>query len=313
MTRLFLLFLFSLLVQVGFGGAFAQTYSLHLIPGGTSHDAGRGERSDDRTIVGSVEQREHRRGGLDGGEVVHTESFTDAGAMLAAYAALHIDLFNTDFIPCVVPGAAEEGASSEDDALVAKGGTSGNDGLPAGFGDGWSGSKGGGCGTWATAMCNRILGKASGTVTKDEWNEIADGIKQGADGGSTATDRAAYYQGEGCASSQYTFKGTPGEYAWLKRKIEEGYDIKLSFYKIVKGANGDVTYENGHVETVTGVTTVGGKPVALTNSWGSTARVAGGTENGFSHSRQGATGGFGAGTWPAGATSVDLTLVGPCK
>ncbi len=316
MTRIFLSFLVLLLFQFGFSSAFAQTYSLHMIPG----DQARGgadrqqQRADGGNIVGSLEKRQHVRGDqgywFDGGQVVEQQSFTSLNALIAAHRQMSLDMFGVDFVPCLVPDQKSTESVTE---MTAAGGAVGADGMPEGFGNGWAGAGKGGCGTWATAMCNRILGKKSGKVTKAEWNEIAAGISQGADGGSSSTNRAAYYAGLGCKSGRGTFDGSQESYAVLKEALKRGYDVKLSYYKKVTKPNGDVEYENGHVETVTGVTTVGGKSVALVNSWGDTAQVSGGTDNNFSHSQQGANLNFASGTWPSGTTHVDVTIVGDCE
>lgn len=185
--------------------------------------------------------------------------------------------------------------------------STGRDGLPAGIDNTWSGYEKGGCGTWATAMCNRILGDTPASpVTKEEWNKIAEGIKQNADGGSFEEDRAKYYADKGYCVMDKRFDGTTAEYQELTQKHLDGCDIKLSFWH----RKADGTYENGHVETVTGATQAG----VTTNSWGKEAVIEGGSKGGFRHSEDGKSFHDSAGNklWPADSTEVDVSYVCKC-
>jgi hypothetical protein len=186
---------------------------------------------------------------------------------------------------------------------------SGTQGLPPGIDNTWSGYGSGGCGTWAVAMCNRILGDtpSSQAVSKEEWNGIAKGIKQNATGGSMTDDRSAYYKDKGYCVEDKRFDGTTADYEDMIKKRDDGCDIKLAFWKRLP--NG--TYVNGHVETVTGAS-LGG---ATTNSWGNQGIIEGGSKGGFKHSEDGksfkdpATGGK---LWPAGSTEVEVSYVCKC-
>lgn len=179
--------------------------------------------------------------------------------------------------------------------------TAGTNGLPSGMDATWSGYGSGGCGTWATAMCNRILGRASGAVTKEEWNEIATGIGQNATGGSSQANQGAYYEGlDYCVEVKKVDKN---DYSDLQEKLGENCDVKLFFWK----RNADNTYSNGHTETVTAATSTS----ATTNSWGQSATVSGGSDGDFSH-----TGGAFSNSstlWPAGSTEVWVQYICQCS
>lgn len=185
----------------------------------------------------------------------------------------------------------------------------GGQGLPAGMDATWSGYGKGGCGTWAVAVCNRVLGDTppSDPVTKEEWNRIAEGIHQNADGGSFPEDRAKYYADKGYCVMDKRFDGTTADYQELMKKHLDGCDIKLRYQK----RNADGSYTNGHVETVTGATQAG----VTTSSWGKEAVVEGGSQGGFRHSEDGksltdpVTHGK---LWPADATEVEVSYVCKC-
>jgi len=323
MTRYILsIFLFAVLL-LGPPPTTAQTpqqdhnFSLHMIPTETNRETqNRRQRVRSNRFGGTIMVMAQRGSNLENGQIVFQQNFQDQEVLLAVHNQLQIELFGGDYDQCVTIDNEKPKLNRRPKGPVSAAGGKGTNSLPPGYGDGWSGSGGGGCGTWATAMCNRILGKAKGAVTKAEWNKIAKGIKQSDSGGSTATNRAAYYKSLGCASSTSTFSGTQEAYEEMQKKLKQGYDVKLRFRKIVPhwffGGFWN-SYENGHVETVTGVKTVGGKLVAETNSWGKTATISGGNKNSFGHSQQGAGGHFGAGTWPAGSTKVEVTYIGPCK
>jgi hypothetical protein len=181
----------------------------------------------------------------------------------------------------------------------------GTEALPPGIGATWTGYGKGGCGTWATAMCNRILGDTpAGPVTEDEWNRIAIDQKQNPNtGGTSPVDIAAYYRDKGYCVADQKFGGSSSDYQAMLDKFNQGCDVKMMFYK--RNANG--TYSNGHVETVTGVS-LGG---ATTNSWGRQGIVQGGSNGGFSHSPQ-FNDATGANMWPAGSTDVWVSSVCKC-
>ncbi|TNE97244.1 MAG: hypothetical protein EP326_11805 [Deltaproteobacteria bacterium] len=191
--------------------------------------------------------------------------------------------------------------------------SAGRNAFPAGVDGSWNGSSGGGCGTWATMMCNRILGKTnSGTApSRNEWNDVAGGIGQNTSGGSTISGRAKYYEGAGYCSSFEIFEGTTASYKKMAKHIKDGCDLKLSFWK--KNPNGTLT--NGHVEVVTGVNfTRRGVGSATTNSWGKPATVSGGNNGGFSHSEDRVGGNFNpGGNWPANSTVVAMEYVCKCS
>ncbi|MBI4412481.1 MAG: hypothetical protein HY541_08360 [Deltaproteobacteria bacterium] len=171
----------------------------------------------------------------------------------------------------------------------------------------WVGSANGGCGTWATAMCNRILGETDSDteVTRDEWNDIADGIGQGEDGGSTMTGQSEYYEDLGYSVNNKKFSGSAEDYAEMVEKIDDGCDVKLFIWK----RNADGTYTNGHVETVTGASA--DAETATTNSWGNEGTISGGDSGGFDHSLDGTQFQDAEGNelWPAGATEVWVSYV----
>jgi hypothetical protein len=208
-----------------------------------------------------------------------------------------------------VPAKYDEMRTPRHATCAAPATATGTQGLPEGIDGTWSGYGKGGCGTWAVATCNRILGDtpASSPVTKDEWNGIARAIKQDADGGSTVPDRSAYYEDKGYCVVDKRFDGTAAEYQELTDKHLEGCDIKLSFWK----RKADGTYVNGHVETVTGAS-LGG---VTTSSWGKQAIIEGGSKGGFKHSEDGKS--FrdeqGNPLWPAGSTEVEVSYVCKCN
>ena len=169
----------------------------------------------------------------------------------------------------------------------------------------WAGSQSGGCGTWATAMCNRILGltDANSEVSKDEWNGIAGDLSQDGSGGSKMTDQSKYYEDRGYAVHDKKFSGSAADYSEMIEKINDRCDVKLFFWK----RNADGTYTNGHVETVTGAT----GNSATTNSWGQEGVVQGGNDGGFDHSLDGTQFQDSEGNelWPEGATEVWVSYV----
>lgn len=190
----------------------------------------------------------------------------------------------------------EDTACNPPDATVA-----GTNGLPAGMDAEWAGASSGGCGTWSTAMCNRILGRTTGEVTRDEWNEIAGAIGQNATGGATITTQGTYYEGlDYCVQMK---KFNSGDYSEIQEKLDQNCDVKLFFWKREAGE----TYTNGHTETVTAATSSS----ATTNSWGQSATVSGGSDGSFSH-----TGGAfsdSATKWPADSTEVWVQYICECS
>lgn len=174
----------------------------------------------------------------------------------------------------------------------------------------WSGSGGGGCGTWATLMCNRILGETDPDqeVTKDEWNDTADAIDQNPSGGSQMTDQSEYYESLGYCVNDKKFGGSAEDYAEMVERIHNGCDVKLFFWRRMA----DGTYTNGHVETVTGANA--SDQTATTNSWGQPGTIRGGGNGGFDHSLDGTQFQDGAGNelWPADSTEVWVSYVCEC-
>jgi hypothetical protein len=199
--------------------------------------------------------------------------------------------------------------SGAPDATTTAPGDPGTSQLPKGIGASWSGYGKGGCGTWAVAMCNRILGDTDpkSDVTEAEWNGIAKGIHQNSSGGSRGVGRAAYYENKGYCVESESFSGSTASYEALKKKLEDDHcDVKLSYFK----RNADGTYSNGHVETVTAATNGG----VTTNSWGQEGVVVGGSDGGFRHSLDGKNFRDDAGNplWPAGSTEVVVQYVCKC-
>lgn len=203
---------------------------------------------------------------------------------------------------CAIPLPSDEG-----DTFTTGG--KGTNLLPV-MDESWAGSQTGGCGTWATAMCNRILGieDAGSEVDKDEWNKIAGGIGQNATGGSKQSDQSKYYEDQGYCVHDKGFSGSSDDYAEMVERINQGCDVKLFFWK----RNADGTYSNGHVETVTEADA--NAKTAKTNSWGKDATVSGGSDGGFDHSLDGTQfqDGDGNEMWPAGATEVRVSYVCEC-
>ncbi|MBI2339858.1 MAG: hypothetical protein HYU99_05785 [Deltaproteobacteria bacterium] len=185
----------------------------------------------------------------------------------------------------------------------------GTDSLPE-MDESWVGSATGGCGTWATAMCNRILGitDADSEVTRDEWNDIAEGIGQNDTGGSEMTGQSSYYEDLGYCVHNKKFDGSAEDYAEMEEKSDEECDIKLYFWK----RNSDDTYSNGHVETVTDVDA--DAETATTNSWGNEGTVSGGNDGDFDHSLDGTQFHDDEGNelWPADSTEVWVSYVCEC-
>ncbi|MCR9204387.1 MAG: hypothetical protein NXH75_07415 [Halobacteriovoraceae bacterium] len=190
--------------------------------------------------------------------------------------------------------------------------SAGRNAMPAGIDGTWSGSGSGGCGTWATMMCNRILGKtkAKKAPSKKEWNRVARGINQDSSGGSFVSDRANYYENAGYCSSHEDFAGDTASYKKMSDLIQKGCDLKLAFWK----RNGNGTWSNGHVEVVTGVSiSQRGVGSATTNSWGKTGIIRGGQSGRFSHSEDRRGGNFNpGGNWPANSTDVTMEYVCEC-
>jgi hypothetical protein len=174
----------------------------------------------------------------------------------------------------------------------------------------WSGSGNGGCGTWSTMMCNRILGKVNKNTapTRREWNTTARGINQDRNGGSTTTGRSNYYERAGYCASFKKFDGNRASYQEMAKKKKQGCDVKLAFWRKTR----DGRYVDGHVEVVTSVN-LRGRPSATTNSWGKRATVQGGSNGGFSHSEDRRGGHFRGGTWPAGSTYTRVEYYCKCS
>ena len=193
-------------------------------------------------------------------------------------------------------------------AQVFSTGGAGTNGLPERDGT-WDGYGEGGCGTWATAMCDRILGETEvdSEVTKEEWNDIAEKIKQ-TNGGSKMSDQSKYYEDKGYCVEEKKFGGSHGNYEEMVEKIDDSCDVKLFFFK----RNADGTYTNGHVETVTGADA--GNDSATTNSWGKEAEVSGGSDGDFDHSEDGESFKDSEGNklWPEDSTEVWVQYVCEC-
>ncbi|MBL8742782.1 MAG: hypothetical protein JNK04_16855 [Myxococcales bacterium] len=235
----------------------------------------------------------------------------------------------TGALPCVDPGGGGEGGFNEGGvgpgvggAYIGGagvggadiGGAGGNGGgspggysgppgenpVPAGKGS-WFGAAGGACGTWATAMCDRILGirDPNTQVTEQEWDQITVGINGESDGSSYPDGRVGYYAARHYVATRERFDGTAEDYEKMAARSQDGCDIKLEYYRRLPGGQ----YDNGHIETVTSVE--GG--VAHTNSWGKISAVSGGSLGGFSHTN----GAFpsSATVWPADSTEVIVVYV----
>lgn len=190
-------------------------------------------------------------------------------------------------------------------------GGAGTNVLPTGMDASWAGYGQGGCSTWATAMCNRILGvtDADSQVDQGEWNGIAGAIGQDANGGSSASNQAKYYEDLGYCVEEKKFAGSAADYQEMEDKVNDNCDVKI----FVWTRNSDGTYSNGHVETVTNAD--GESQSATTNSWGTDATVTGGNDGNFNHSQDGSTFQDGAGNplWPANGTEVWVHYVCECS
>jgi hypothetical protein len=171
----------------------------------------------------------------------------------------------------------------------------------------WAGlGVGGGCGTWATMMCNRILGRtpADQAPNQAEWDQVAGGIGQDQGGSASNLGIAGYYQALGYNVTYDEFGGTADDYKEMEKKMKkERCDVKL-FFKKSDGTN-------GHWETV--IDADGSR--AITNSWGTPAIVTGGGGGGFGHQDKGADTGFrnpdGTLFWPPDQTVVKVMYVCP--
>jgi hypothetical protein len=166
---------------------------------------------------------------------------------------------------------------------AATGGPKGTSRMPSSYSEGGFSGSAGGCGTWSTAVCNRILGESDPNAPVDqvEWNDIARAIGQDpTTGGSSIARRDAYYRDKGYCVETRRFTGSLADQNELSQKVvSEKCDVKLSFYTGTPGPPS--TLANGHVETVTGITAQG----IQTNSWGTDGYVRIGTNGGVSHSR----------------------------
>ncbi|MCC7441394.1 MAG: hypothetical protein IT285_07165 [Bdellovibrionales bacterium] len=187
--------------------------------------------------------------------------------------------------------------------------------LPDEIDETWKGYGKGGCGTWATAMCNRVLRLTDPQdgVTKDEWNDIAPKIGQDDDGSADFDGQAEYYKKMGYCVETKKFTGDKASYEEMEKYIDEGCDVKLGFWKRVKNEDGSVELVNGHFETV--LEADADKRSCKTNSWGDISDVTGGADGGFTHSgadsmndRPGETD-----LWPADSTEVEVQYICPCS
>ena len=203
--------------------------------------------------------------------------------------------------------------SAEGDFPAGVGGPAGTRRLPGNYpGPGFEGSRAGGCGTWSTAICNRILGDTDPDAPVDqiEWNEIARDIKQGVDadpqraGGSSVQDRDAYYRDKGYCVETKRYGGSPADRQELSQKVvDEKCDVKLQFAQINPAPPPAPRFINGHVEIVTGITARG----IQTNSWGHDGYIQGGADGGFTHSDPSS-----ASLWPPNQTRVTVSYVCKC-
>jgi hypothetical protein len=201
--------------------------------------------------------------------------------------------------------------SPQDELSVAASGPPGTAKLPGNYPSaGFEGSRKGGCGTWSTAVCNRILGETDRNKPVDqvEWNEVARGIRQRPDSDSARAGQTApfdidrYYKDKGYCVETKLYGGSSDERKELGDKfVRDHCDVKLAFYRFNPGPPPSLT--NGHVETVTGITARG----IQTNSWGTDAYVQGGSNGGFSHSNPAF-----AGNWPPNQTRVYVSYVCKC-
>jgi hypothetical protein len=203
-----------------------------------------------------------------------------------------------DFIQCI--------PATGDHQTVSVGGPPGTTSLPGNYpSPGFDGSRGGGCGTWSTAVCNRILGDTDPNKPVDqvEWNGIAKGIKQDPNGGSLPQNIDKYYRDKGYCVETKVYGGTTADQSELGKKfVSDHCDVKLAF--LAANPTPPPAFINGHVETVTGITSRG----IQTNSWGTDGYVQGGTNGGFSHSNP-----HFAGLWPPGSTAVIVSYVCKCS
>jgi len=160
-----------------------------------------------------------------------------------------------------------------------------------------------GCGIWATAVCNRILGLTSGPLTQEEWNKTASdlGFLPAQFGITPFYYIASYYQNKGFCSETKPLEGLREEYVEMKEKLKSGCDLKLFFAR--KSKFWFTPAANPHIETIVDVvvpTNEEGQAYLFTNSWGTYAKISGGSCTEFSHERnkafaQGASDGF---AWP---------------
>ncbi len=194
-----------------------------------------------------------------GGELAYPP---DAGNELAAaYGSLNA-------IPCVEPGTDGYDTVPFDIEL-----TTGTEKIPDNV-------DAGGCGVWATAMCDRILGLRNGAVTQGEINSIAQELET-QDRATEVDNISRYYTSRGYCVTKERFGGSAADYQKVADKLGQGCDIKLFFGKW-SGQGDEKIYENGHGETVVGADA--NDNTITTNSWGSQATIRGGSDGGFDHS-----------------------------
>ncbi|MDA0713187.1 MAG: hypothetical protein O2897_04285 [bacterium] len=169
-----------------------------------------------------------------------------------------------------------------------------------------------GCGIWATAVCDRVLGLENGPLTQKEWDNTYKNL--GSVNGVTPFYLIAnYYQNLGFCSETKAIKGFPEEYQEMKDKIDRGCDLKLFFAR--KNNFWFSPWAYPHIETIIEVQIPKfGPPVAITNSWGYPATVSGGTCTEFSHERNRAFAGDGENfAWPPNDARVWLQSTCSCE
>jgi hypothetical protein len=208
-------------------------------------------------------------------------------------------------IPCVLPdegagGGYAEGGGGGDGMPAPFTGQPGTNPMPSVYRE-WFGADQGGCGVWAVAMCNRILGirAPSAPVVEDEWDDIGNEIGLDASGASQPDLITDYYAKRGFVASMERFDGTAEDYEELTNRVNAGCDVKLQYARRTPQG----TYEGAHIETVVSASEAG----AVVNSWGHLAQVKGGALGGFEHSRDTSFRPANAKdtpVWPPGATEV---------
>lgn len=314
----------GLMLIFGIGSATAQEPTgnviVHMVPSSETAMAGPTPKGFDPELDAAIRAQYGNavivtsipENGENRAEILVIEPAETAKELEQIYDKMLSEYGMPNLLPCTSLGEGSDDAPDADlgERTVERGyrGDPGTNPVPSDYPSAqYTGSKGGGCGTWATMMCNRILGVTDPAkpVDKGEWRDIARGIGQNAGGGSSTAAQAEYYNQLGYCSSTHRFTGTQADYQTVAAQLKKGCDLKIISYR--EGPEGQ---SDAHVETVTNVYDNGGQMVLEMNSWGDRATITGSSSGGFHHSSSGRN--FSAGKWPRNETSVAVQSTCPC-